>query len=81
MRERTAKEKIDRAIELGRKAAMAGDPDFASNEARESLTDVLTNLRHWASSAGVSWYAAIAMSDGHFHAEATEARHEKEETR
>lgn len=79
----SARERVQRNEELGRLAAMAGDPDFKEqNDPRTSLVDTLANLRHWARSAGLSWYAVLAEAEAHYAVEISEAAAERrEETR
>ena len=79
MRERPIKERTDRQIQLGRSAVLAAAPDFhlGGDDKHTGLVDTLANLRHWAKSAGLSWYVAMAEADGHYAEETRELQEER----
>jgi hypothetical protein len=50
--------------------------DFASEDARDRLVDLLADLRHWAREAGVNYVNADRIAADHFKAEVAEETEE-----
>lgn len=69
----------------GRAAVRVAAPDetVRNTEPQEALTVTLTALQHWAKSAGVSWFRALAEADADYSHDrwmvADERRREAEE--